>query len=329
MYYLNVLPLFLFFSLTLGSYPQYDLEKAHEYFADFIKKYERKYESAEEFRMRFEIFKKTLVQINEWNANSDYENSGFIITQFADLENVPPCFDPSQMNNTMPLTEVKREFIVNAPDEIDYTTQGLVTEVKDQNPCGSCYIFAAIGNIEGVHAKQNPGQLVSLSEQQILDCMSEATCHGGYSLNVINYVASSQGCMSEADYPYIEKTKTSCRFDAKKVKAKVNPAQTFNTPDDESLKGALSQNGAPLAVTVEATDSFTRWQGADVFTPKDCTGGGANHAVLLVGYGKDANGVSYWKFKNSWGTGVGDGGYYKLNMQNNCSFGRVATCSAT
>ncbi|XP_063618234.1 cysteine proteinase 1-like [Cydia splendana] len=248
MYCVNILALFLFFSSTLGSYPQYDLDKADELFADFIKKYERKYVSAEEFRMRFEIFKRNLVKLNEWNANSQYENSGFIINQFADQENTPPCVDPSKMNNTMPLTEVKREFIVNAPDELDYSTQGLVTEIKDQNPCGSCYIFAAIGNIEGVHAKQT-GQLVSLSEQQILDCMSSATCHGGHAYEVINYVASNQGSMSEADYPYIEKDKTTCRFDASKVKVKVNAAQSFNTPDDESLKGALVQNGSPLAVS--------------------------------------------------------------------------------
>ncbi|XP_063375835.1 uncharacterized protein LOC134663400 [Cydia fagiglandana] len=327
MYCLNVLALFLFFSSTLGSYPQYDLDKADELFADFIKKYERKYENVEEFHMRFEIFKRNLIKINEWNANSQYEKSGFKITQFADRENVPSCLDVSKMNNTTPLTEVKREFIVNAPDELDYSTQGLVTEVKAQGDCGDCFIFAAVANIESVHATQNPGNLVSLSEQQILDCFDKGSCSGGLPLEVLNYVASSKGCEGEGDYPY-EAVKKSCRFDASKVKVKVNAPRTFNTNDDESLKAALVQNGAPLAVGLEATLSLKTWHGPDVFTPADCTGQ-PNHAVLLVGYGKDAKGVSYWKFKNSWGTDHGENGYFRFNMKNDCNFGRGQVWTAT
>ncbi|XP_061706854.1 uncharacterized protein LOC133517558 [Cydia pomonella] len=324
MYYLNVLSLFLFFSFTLGWYPQYDLEKADEYFADFIKKYERKYESAEEFRMRFEIFKRKLEKINEWNKNNKYTNVWYAINRFADQEDLEPL-DLSTIRNTTKVIEVEKEFILNAPEELDYRSQSLVTEVKDQGKCLVCYVFAAIGAIEGMHAKKSSGDLQSLSEQQVVDCTPAVCEKGGIPVDAINDMAG-KSLMTEAEYPYTQEN-GKCHADPSKGKVKVNGGTVITTPDIESLKGALFGNGAPLVVALYAGSGLQACHGPGVCSPDDCTPGvKVNHAVLLIGYGKDAtSGKSYWLFKNSWGTAMGDNGFYKLDMSSPCSLGAAVS----
>ncbi|XP_047987085.1 crustapain-like [Leguminivora glycinivorella] len=314
-------------NFALGWYPQYDLEKAEEHFADFIEKYDKKYESAEEIQKRFEIFKKRLENINEWNKNNKYTNVWYAVNQFADQEELKPL-DQSAIRNTTKVIEVEKEFILNAPDELDYRNQNLVTEVKDQSTCLICYVFAAIGAVEGMHAKKSGGDLQSLSEQQVLDCTSAVCEHGGMPVDALNEMAGKK-LMTELDYPFTPK-KGNCRADPSKGKVNVNGGTVINTPDIESLKGALYGNGAPIVVGLYAGSQLQACTGPGVCSPNDCTAGQQlNHAVLLIGYGKDAaSGKSYWLFKNSWGTGVGDQGFFKLDMSCPCGLGSAYTTTA-
>merc|ERR1739848_10593 len=93
-------------------------------------------------------------------------------------------------------------FTDTAPESIDWVSRGAVTPVKDQGQCGSCWTFSTTGAIEGAW-KIATGQLVSLSEQQIVDCATSAGqgCNGGYPIRAMQW-AEQNGLCGENEYRY-------------------------------------------------------------------------------------------------------------------------------
>merc|ERR1712033_146101 len=166
------------------------------------------------------------------------------------------------------------------PNDIDWRQQGLVTGVKNQGRCGSCYSFSASGALEGAWAKSH-GRLPTLSESQIVDCSGRYGnhgCQGGRYQSSWQYLQSCGGDMSESAYPYTPRQGW-CRFNRGQVVATVSGYQ--NVRGESSLTNAIGSVG-PVSVAIDASPRSLRSYRYGVFYDPSCSSYRMNHAVLAV-----------------------------------------------
>lgn len=143
------------------------------------------YFSVQEHNYRYGIFSRNKEDINAHNANQDKTFTKGV-NRFSDLTDaefirlytgaVPP-----EHNMLEEIPTITYDTSFNA-SEIDWTTRGAVTPVKNQGQCGSCWSFSATGTLEGAYYLKK-GSLKSFSEQQLVDCtkkLGNQGCHGGW-----------------------------------------------------------------------------------------------------------------------------------------------------
>merc|ERR1712042_30568 len=205
------------------------------------------------------------------------------------------------------------------PNAVDWRQQGLVTPIKNQGQCGSCYSFSATGALEGAWKKAK-GTLPSLSEQQYVDCSGRYGnygCRGGWYQSCWKYARDAGGNEPESAYRYTAR-QGYCRFNRGQVVATVRSFHDTQPGSESDLTNALSRVG-PVSVAIDASASSFRRYRSGVHYSGSCSSSRLNHAVLAVGYGSEG-GRDYFLVKNSWGTRWGAGGYIKMarNRGNNC-----------
>jgi len=229
-------------------------------------------------------------------------------------------------NNYLFNREPRTDFFYNMPTEqlnqslpamVDWVKAGAVTPVKDQGQCGSCWSFSTTGALEGAYKIKN-GDLVSFSEQQLVDCDNwknggrDHGCNGGLMDNAFTWIGKNDGLCTESDYPYTSGGGQSGTCQESCMNVAGSQVQEFVDviqSDDNAMMSALVLQ--PVSVAIEADQREFQLYKSGVFTAT--CGTNLDHGVLVVGYGTDAvSGKDYYRVKNSWGESWGQGGYILL-----------------
>jgi len=204
------------------------------------------------------------------------------------------------------------------PDAVDWRTRGAVTPVKNQGACGSCWAFSAVASLEGQHFLST-GELVSLSEQQLVDCSADfgnQGCNGGLMDDAFDYLQKkSHGDDTEEAYPYTGK-QGQCHFQEGDIGATLNGHKDIAKGSEADLKDALATVG-PISIAIHAGASLQFYFRGIYNGVVGTCAGPLNHGVTAVGYGVGKTAVlkrtqEYVTIKNSWGAMWGEKGYVRF-----------------
>jgi len=205
------------------------------------------------------------------------------------------------------------------PEAVDWRLlvkgKSVLSPVKSQGRCGSCWAFAAAEAIESTVAI-NTGTLLSLSPQQITSCTpnprgcgGSGGCEGATPELAFDYVARA-GIHQIWSYPYLSGVtgeSEKCTNITKPPLAGILGFEKLPANDAGSLMEAVAHG--PVAVSVSADDWYLYRSG--IFDSCNHSAPDINHAVLLVGYGQE-NGTKYWIVQNSWGQQFGENGFIRI-----------------
>ncbi|KAG0478865.1 hypothetical protein HPP92_013584 [Vanilla planifolia] len=284
------------------------MEELHDL---WMEKHGKTYGDAGEKARRLETFAANMKYIESFNAGSQKYRLG--ANRFADLTNEE--FRATYTGRykqpgspRAPSTSFKyRDFA--APESLDWRTKGAVTPVKDQQECGACWAFSAVASIESANQIKK-GKLVSLSEQELVDCDvngEDQGCSGGLMDNAFSFIIKNGGITTEANYPYKGADGTCDAGKESSSAVRISGFEDVPANSEASLLKAVANQ--PVSVAIDGGDYNFQLYSSGVFTGPCATD--LDHAVTVVGYGID-DGVKFWLVKNSWGTSWGEKGYIRM-----------------
>jgi len=293
-------------------------------FVEFQSKFNKHYESKQERAHRLQVFTANLALINKLNQEEGSEVYG--VTKFSDL--TPAEFKKHYLMN-VPLNKPHGPvYNAKAPAAIPTTWDwginktGIVTPVKNQEQCGSCWAFSATETVESDWALKGHTEVV-LAPQQIVDCDKiDQGCNGGWPYDAYKYVISAGGLEPEVDYPYTG-VNGRCTFKAADVAAKISAWSYVSQSASTELTTMLNFVAAtgPVSVCVDAS-TWQFYNGGVI--QKNC-GDEIDHCVQVTGFSV-VSGIPVWNVRNSWGTDWGVNGYlYVKRGMNLCDIATVVT----
>ncbi|XP_078588019.1 dipeptidyl peptidase 1-like isoform X1 [Branchiostoma floridae x Branchiostoma japonicum] len=239
-----------------------------------------------------------------------------------------------------PVSEETRLAAAQLPESFDWRkVMGLnfVSPIRDQGQCGSCYAFASMGMLEArLRVLTNNTQQFVLSPQEIVSCGKYSQgCEGGFPYLIAGKYAEDFGVVLEECYPY-EGKDSSCKDTSRCGRGYATNYRYvggfYGGCNEELMQLELVKNG-PMAVAFEVYSDFMHYKGgvyehtglSDPFNPFEIT----NHAVLLVGYGRDPEtGAKFWTVKNSWGEKWGEEGFFRIRRgTDECAIESIAVAA--
>ncbi|KAL8459076.1 hypothetical protein ACS0TY_035680 [Phlomoides rotata] len=291
-------------------------------FGQWCKEYGKTYTSEQEREQRLKVFEQNYEFVVQHNtrANVSYTLS---LNAFADLTNhefkakymglSPSHSDLLIRLNSGSVANEGPDLVKESevPSSVDWRKQGAVTGVKDQGSCGACWSFSATGAVEGINQIKT-GSLVSLSEQELIDCDKSYNdgCGGGLMDYAFEFIIKNKGIDTEADYPYQTRDKTCDKNKLKRHVVTIDSYADVPSKNEKKLQQAVATQ--PISVGICGSDSSFQLYSRGIFTGPCSTS--LDHAVLIVGYDSQ-DGKDYWIVKNSWGKSWGISGY--IHMQRN------------
>merc|ERR1711970_254702 len=279
--------------------------------------------------LRREIWESNLDYIQRHNVEADRGMHTYWMgeNQFTDLTNgeFRAMMNGYLMSNRTSSVQFVST-LTDVPDAVDWRDKGYVTKVKNQERCGSCWAFSTTGSLEGQTFKKT-GKLVSLSEQNLVDCSTKYGnngCEGGLMDQAFQYIKENPGIDTEKSYPY-EAVDGTCRFKKENVGAEDTGFVDITEGSEDELQKAVATVG-PISVAIDASHFSFQFYHHGVYNEKRCSSTRLDHGVLAVGYGTYKE-QDYWLVKNSWGTSWGLDGYIMMtrNKKNQCGIATKAS----
>jgi len=305
-------------------------DATENHFRQWMTVHQKVYATAEEYSTRLTNFKDALHRVAQKNKHS---SAKYAINKFSDLSTAEfkekylmktPVSNPQEGRDVLRPTIASNDL----PTTYDWRDRKVVSPVKDQGQCGSCWAFSVVENLESVWMltkNMTADTMPALAPQQLVDCSDlDLGCNGGNPPFAYQYVLD-YGLETNADYPYTA-SGGSCDYNKADTYATMKTWKWATSYGDETTLQQNLVSWAPLSICVDASN----WQdySSGVLSGSDCCWACMlDHCVQLVGYNAGASAATpYWIVRNSWGTDWGVNGYIWVEMgKNSCGLTDEAT----
>eukprot|EP00930_Biecheleria_cincta_P014195 TRINITY_DN12314_c1_g1_i1.p1 TRINITY_DN12314_c1_g1~~TRINITY_DN12314_c1_g1_i1.p1 ORF type:complete len:415 (+),score=81.12 TRINITY_DN12314_c1_g1_i1:75-1319(+) len=320
-------------------------------FAAFIKRQGRTYKpGSKEYQRRFDLFSAHLEKVAAFNAMPRKlwtagvtKHADFSEEELSRLRGWSGSASPRRGGGSKSLRSGIALAQESLPDEVTWSNLSVLGNVRDQGDCGSCWAVAASTVLDS-HAEIYKSSQTSFAAQNILDCtpnprecggsggcqgatvelaMSQVMKHGALTEDEDSYSGSDKKCKNSllqtsgegsGDH-LLDSNDFSSAGQRYATEADAGPKFGMigweRLPENKyaPLLRAVAEHG-PVGVSVDATIWNLYLTGVVNGCGKNAV---INHAVTLVGYGKDDYvGVKYWLIQNSWGSDWGENGRIRL-----------------
>lgn len=174
---------------------------------------------------RFKVFERNLKQYIAHNLkNSGWEQG---INDFSDMTwqefKGAYLMAPQNCSATNNFLSTAKPAALNYPTSFEWNSYGVVTPVKNQGSCGSCWAFSTVGTLEAHWRILGKGSDVFFSEQQLVDCaraFENYGCEGGLPSQAFEYIKHAGGIQGGDTYPYTARDGV-CVFNVSKAVGRI------------------------------------------------------------------------------------------------------------